>query len=60
MKGHGAMGQTTILPSSNKQQQQQQHQHQQHQQQQQQKNEESKVFIDIRNSAPDVIIMTSH
>ncbi|XP_030378918.1 uncharacterized protein LOC115627404 [Scaptodrosophila lebanonensis] len=26
----------------------------------QQKNEESKVFIDIRNSAPDVIIMTSH
>ncbi|KAH8386628.1 hypothetical protein KR093_001605, partial [Drosophila rubida] len=24
------------------------------------KNEESKVFIDIRNSAPDVIIMTSH
>ncbi|ALC48247.1 CG15753, partial [Drosophila busckii] len=27
---------------------------------QQQKNEESKVFIDIRNSAPDVIIMTSH
>ncbi|XP_037724123.1 uncharacterized protein LOC119556215 [Drosophila subpulchrella] len=56
MKGHGAMGQTTILPGSNKQQQQQ---HQQHQQQQQ-KNEESKVFIDIRNSAPDVIIMTSH
>ncbi|KAH8368465.1 hypothetical protein KR084_012030, partial [Drosophila pseudotakahashii] len=56
MKGHGAMGQTTILPGGNKQQQQQQH----HQQQQQQKNEESKVFIDIRNSAPDVIIMTSH
>ncbi|XP_017086523.1 uncharacterized protein LOC108118365 isoform X1 [Drosophila eugracilis] len=48
MKGHGAMGQTTILPSGNKQQQHQQ------------KNEESKVFIDIRNSAPDVIIMTSH
>ncbi|KQS30400.1 uncharacterized protein Dere_GG17784, isoform B [Drosophila erecta] len=55
MKGHGAaMGQTTILPGGNKQQQQQQ------QQQHQQKNEESKVFIDIRNSAPDVIIMTSH
>ncbi|XP_033171210.1 uncharacterized protein LOC117148103 isoform X1 [Drosophila mauritiana] len=50
MKGHGtAMGQTTILPGGNKQQQQHQ-----------QKNEESKVFIDIRNSAPDVIIMTSH
>uniref|UniRef100_A0A6P4F365 Uncharacterized protein LOC108045102 isoform X1 n=1 Tax=Drosophila rhopaloa TaxID=1041015 RepID=A0A6P4F365_DRORH len=56
MKGHGAMGQTTILPGGNKQQQQQQHLQQQHQQ----KNEESKVFIDIRNSAPDVIIMTSH
>ncbi|XP_017113399.1 uncharacterized protein LOC108136596 [Drosophila elegans] len=54
MKGHGTMGQTTILPGGNKQQQQQQHQ------QHQQKNEESKVFIDIRNSAPDVIIMTSH
>ncbi|XP_032581232.1 uncharacterized protein LOC6618547 isoform X1 [Drosophila sechellia] len=51
MKGHGtAMGQTSILPGGNKQQQQQH----------QQKNEESKVFIDIRNSAPDVIIMTSH
>ncbi|XP_033244518.1 uncharacterized protein LOC108163215 isoform X2 [Drosophila miranda] len=50
--GHGqgmglGPGQTTILPGKQ-------------QQQQQQKNEESKVFIDIRNSAPDVIIMTSH
>ncbi|KAH8238303.1 hypothetical protein KR032_002898 [Drosophila birchii] len=52
MKGHGlgigGPGQTTILPGGN------------NKQQQQQKNEESKVFIDIRNSAPDVIIMTSH
>ncbi|KAH8320170.1 hypothetical protein KR074_008983, partial [Drosophila pseudoananassae] len=54
MKGHGmgiVPGQTTILPGGgggNKQLQQAP------------KNEESKVFIDIRNSAPDVIIMTSH
>ncbi|XP_034652899.1 uncharacterized protein LOC117891506 isoform X2 [Drosophila subobscura] len=51
-QGHGqGMCQTTILPGKQPRQQQQQ---------QQQKNEESKVFIDIRNSAPDVIIMTSH
>ncbi|XP_030572875.1 uncharacterized protein LOC115771344 [Drosophila novamexicana] len=51
-KGHGQLHGQTVLPSSKaggggaagKQQ----------------KNEESKVFIDIRNSAPDVIIMTSH
>ncbi|KAH8275094.1 hypothetical protein KR018_011788, partial [Drosophila ironensis] len=56
MKGHGqgigagpGPGQTTLLPATGNKQQLQQP-----------KNEESKVFIDIRNSAPDVIIMTSH
>ncbi|KRF98216.1 uncharacterized protein Dwil_GK20080 [Drosophila willistoni] len=44
MKSHGPGPGQTNILSGNKQQ----------------KNEESKVFIDIRNSAPDVIIMTSH